>query len=48
MEVGQRVQLGGRVPGVITGITDAVVIVDANHQLAGQALTFEISIETLE
>jgi FKBP-type peptidyl-prolyl cis-trans isomerase 2 len=48
MTVGQRVQFGGGVPGVITEITDEIVVVDANHQLAGQALTFEISIETLE
>ncbi|MXY78660.1 MAG: hypothetical protein F4Y94_02960 [Chloroflexi bacterium] len=48
MTVGQRVQFGGGVPGVITEITDEAVIVDANHELAGQALTFEISIETLE
>ena len=47
MKVGQRVQFGG-VPGVITEITDEAVILDANHALAGQALTFEISIETLE
>ena len=47
MTVGQRVQYGG-VPGVITEITDEAVILDANHALAGQALTFEISIETLE
>ncbi len=48
LTVGQRVQFGGAVPGVITEITDEFVIVDANHELAGQALTFEISIETIE
>ena len=48
MLVGQRVRLGDGPPSVITEISDDFVTIDANHELAGQALTFEISIETLE
>ena len=48
MLVGQRVRLGDGPPAVITEISDDFVTIDANHELAGQALTFEISIETLE
>ena len=48
MLVGQRVRLGDGPPSVITEISDDFVTIDGNHELAGQALTFEISIETLE
>ncbi len=48
MLVGQRVRLGDGPPSVVTEINDDFVTIDANHELAGQALTFEISIETLE
>lgn len=38
-----RVQIGSQV-AVVTEVTDSHVTVDANHPLAGQALTFEIEL----
>lgn len=43
-EVGMEVMLGGTTPATIIGITDATVTVDANHPLAGEALTFDIEL----
>jgi peptidylprolyl isomerase len=47
-EVGQRLQLhqpDGEVFGaVVTGFDDEMVVLDANHPLAGQDLTFEIEL----
>jgi FKBP-type peptidyl-prolyl cis-trans isomerase 2 len=34
--------------GIIVEITDEVFRVDANHRLAGQALTFEIELVSIE
>lgn len=45
--VGQRVQFGAGGAGTILEITEEFITVDANHQLAGQALTFEITIESI-
>jgi FKBP-type peptidyl-prolyl cis-trans isomerase 2 len=33
----------GFFPVVVLEVTDEVIVVDANHQLAGQDLTFEIT-----
>lgn len=48
VEVGQALQLkasdGTPVAARVTQVNDADVVVDANHPLAGQALTFEISL----
>ena len=47
-EVGQTVAIslqGGRqVPGIITEVDDEKVVVDLNHPLAGQTLTFDIEV----
>ncbi len=43
LEVGQQVMLG-QAPATVVEINDEIVIVDANHPLAGQALTFEIEL----
>jgi FKBP-type peptidyl-prolyl cis-trans isomerase 2 len=45
--VGQQVSVGGR-PGVVTEVTDTQVVVDINHQLAGQTLTFEIELLSID
>ena len=47
-EVGQTVALstpeGQQVPAVITEMNDEKVVVDLNHPLAGQTLTFDIEV----
>jgi peptidylprolyl isomerase len=47
-EVGWAVELSGpegqRVPAVVVGVDDEFVILDFNHPLAGQDLTFEITL----
>ena len=48
MTVGQNVQLGTGQVATIVEITDEIVRIDANHELAGQSLTFEISIEAFQ
>lgn len=42
--VGDQVYLTNGQPAVILEITDETVKLDANHQLAGEALTFEIEV----
>ncbi len=46
LEVGQQVMLG-QAPATVVEITDESVVVDANHPLAGQALTFEIELVSI-
>ena len=48
MMVGQNVRLGNGVTAEIIEITDDLVIIDGNPPLAGEALTFEISIERFQ
>ena len=47
-EIGQQLQLqqqdGQVLPVVITDVSDASVTLDANHPLAGEALTFDIEL----
>ena len=43
IKVGDQVSLGGA-PATVTEVTDDTVTVDANHELAGKALTFEIEL----
>lgn len=47
-EVGQGLEVqqedGQRIPVTITAVEDDTVTLDANHPLAGQALTFEIEL----
>jgi len=47
LEVGQQVMLG-QAPATVVDINDEGVTVDANHPLAGQALTFEIELVGVE
>ncbi|MFQ5933966.1 MAG: peptidylprolyl isomerase [Dehalococcoidia bacterium] len=46
--IGERVTLADGRPGVIVEVTDEIVVVDANHPLAGQALNFEIELVSIE
>ena len=47
LAVGQTVSLGGR-PAVVTAISAESVTVDANHELAGKALTFEVELVSID
>lgn len=42
--VGDRVELWNGALAVVTTVTDDEIIIDANHPLAGKALTFEIEL----
>ena len=44
IKAGDQVMLTSGQPAVVLEVTDEVVIIDANHALAGKALTFEIEI----
>lgn len=46
-KVGMQVYLGGRFPAVITEITDTEIVFDANHELAGKDLIFDITIKNI-
>jgi FKBP-type peptidyl-prolyl cis-trans isomerase 2 len=46
--VGDKVRLNSGAPAVILEITDEYVRVDANFELAGQALTFEIELVSIQ
>jgi FKBP-type peptidyl-prolyl cis-trans isomerase 2 len=48
LRVGDQVLLDGDRPVVVTEMTAATVKADANHLLAGQALTFEIELVSLD
>ncbi len=48
LAVGSSVQLGTGARGVVLEITEETVRVDANHPLAGQTLTFEIQLVSIE
>ncbi|MDA8155011.1 MAG: peptidylprolyl isomerase [Actinomycetota bacterium] len=39
---------GGMIDVMITEVSDAVVVVDANHPLAGKDLTFEVQLVAIE
>ncbi len=45
---GDTVQFSNGAPGVVLEITDEVVRVDANHPLAGESLTFEIEVVSIQ
>lgn len=47
LAIGMAVPLSDGVQAVVIDITDAVVVLDANHPLAGEALTFEIELVDL-
>lgn len=44
LSLGDRVMLGNGAQAVVVGIDPDTVTVDANHPLAGQALTFDIEL----
>ncbi|MEX2229637.1 MAG: peptidylprolyl isomerase [Dehalococcoidia bacterium] len=48
LKVGDRVQLGNGAPATVIEITADSVTVDANHELAGQALNFAIEVVSVE
>jgi FKBP-type peptidyl-prolyl cis-trans isomerase 2 len=45
---GGRIQLSNGQPAVVLEVTDDIVRIDANHPLAGQALTFEIELVAID
>jgi FKBP-type peptidyl-prolyl cis-trans isomerase 2 len=47
LAVGEKVTLSNGAPGTVVEITDEVVRIDANHVLAGQALTFAVELVSL-
>lgn len=47
LKAGDRVQVGGQ-PAVVTKVDAAGVTVDANHALAGKALTFEVELVSIK
>ncbi len=48
LEVGGAVTLGNGGRGTVVEITDELVKIDANHPLAGEALTFEIELVSID
>lgn len=46
--VGDEVLIGGVTSGVVTDVTETEVFIDTNHRFAGQALTFEIELMSIE
>ncbi|MDF7801210.1 peptidylprolyl isomerase [Pontiellaceae bacterium B1224] len=51
-EIGMMLQMqspeGQPVPVTITGVEDAAITIDANHQLAGQNLNFELELVAVD
>ena len=47
-EVGMQVILWGYIPAKIVDINDSEIVYDANHELAGETLVFEITIKSIE
>ena len=46
--VGDPVLIGGVTTGVVTDVSDTEVEIDTNHEFAGQALTFEIELMSID
>lgn len=46
--VGDEVLIGGITPGVVTAVTATEVEIDTNHRFAGEALTFEVELLTID
>lgn len=44
LQVGDQVQFGNGQPGTVLEITEETITIDANHPLAGEALTFEVEL----
>ena len=47
-EVGMQIQTEQGLPGTVSHIDDEVVRVDFNHDLAGETLTFEVEVLSVE
>ena len=47
LTAGQAVMLGDH-PATVVQVTDEAVVVDANHPLAGEALTFDIELVSID
>ena len=47
-EVGMQVFLNWYIPAKIVDITDSEIVYDANHELAGETLVFDITIKSIE
>lgn len=47
-QVGMKILLGGMYPATITEITDTEIVFDMNHELAGKALVFDITIKSIQ
>ncbi len=45
--VGDEVLIGGVTTGAVTAVGDTEVTIDTNHRFAGQALTFEIELMSI-
>jgi FKBP-type peptidyl-prolyl cis-trans isomerase 2 len=48
LEEGDQVQFANGAPGLVVEVTNDIVKIDANHPLAGQALTFDIELVSIE
>jgi FKBP-type peptidyl-prolyl cis-trans isomerase 2 len=46
--VGDEVLIGGITPGMVTAVTADEVEIDTNHRFAGQALTFEVELLSID
>lgn len=47
LQVGTKILLSNYIPATITEITDTEVTVDANHELAGKDLIFDVTIKNI-
>ena len=45
---GDEVLIGGVTTGIVTQVTETEVVIDTNHRFAGEALTFEIELLSIE
>ena len=46
-QVGMKVMLGGMYPATITELTEKEIVFDANPELAGKTLIFDITIKSI-
>ena len=48
VQPGHEVRLSGGTPGLVIEVTEEVIQIDGNHPLAGETLTFEIQLVSVE
>ncbi len=48
LAVGDSVTLSNGAPGVVVEVTEDIVRIDANHRLAGEALTFAVELVSID